>query len=191
MSSLWLFLLCLISILWSSLEACLVTFSLVLDDLPHCTAFDTNHMPNSCSAQISLLSLTSTDTAAFLISGLWCISNIWNKKLLPIFPNLLLFQLKKKWYIFSCAGSSLLCRPSLVAESRGYSSLQCMGFSLWWLLLWSTGSRVHRLQQLQPINLVVPWHVVSSWSRDQTGVPCIARQILNHWTTREPPFPAS
>ena len=31
---------------------------------------------------------------------------------------------------------------SLVAASRGYSSLQCVGFSLRWLLLWrSTGSR--------------------------------------------------
>ena len=31
---------------------------------------------------------------------------------------------------------------SLVVASRGYSLLQCMGFSLWWpLLLWSTGSR--------------------------------------------------
>ena len=25
--------------------------------------------------------------------------------------------------------------------NRGYSSLWCMGFSLWWLLLWSSGSR--------------------------------------------------
>ena len=31
---------------------------------------------------------------------------------------------------------------SLVAASRGYSSLRCMGFSLrWLLLLWSMGSR--------------------------------------------------
>ena len=31
---------------------------------------------------------------------------------------------------------------SLVAESRGYSSLRCMAFSLQWLLLWqSMGSR--------------------------------------------------
>ena len=30
---------------------------------------------------------------------------------------------------------------SLVVESGGYSLLQCAGFSLWWLLLWSTGSR--------------------------------------------------
>ena len=30
---------------------------------------------------------------------------------------------------------------SLVAASGGYSSLRCVGFSLWWLLLlWSTGS---------------------------------------------------
>ena len=34
------------------------------------------------------------------------------------------------------------CRLSLVAASRGYSSLWCTGFSLrWLLLLWSTGSR--------------------------------------------------
>ena len=32
-------------------------------------------------------------------------------------------------------------RPSLIVVSRGYSLLQCMGFALWWLLLWSTGSR--------------------------------------------------
>ena len=33
-------------------------------------------------------------------------------------------------------------RLSLVVASRGYSSLQCVGFSLQWLLLlWSTGSR--------------------------------------------------
>ena len=44
-------------------------------------------------------------------------------------------------------------RLSLVALSRGYFSSQCEGFSLWWLLLWSTGSRVHRLQLL--------WHTGS------------------------------
>ena len=39
---------------------------------------------------------------------------------------------------------------------------------------------------------VVPWYVGSSWTRDQTSVPCINRQILIHCTTREvlglPPF---
>ena len=31
--------------------------------------------------------------------------------------------------------------------------------------------------------LVVPQHVESSRTRDQTYVPCIGRQILNYWTT--------
>ena len=46
-------------------------------------------------------------------------------------------------FIFGCIGSSLLHAGFfLVAASRGYSSLQCAGFSLRWLLLLrSTGSR--------------------------------------------------
>ena len=37
------------------------------------------------------------------------------------------------------------------------------------------------------MSLVAPRHVGSSRTRDQTSIPCIARQILNHWTTREAP----
>jgi len=33
--------------------------------------------------------------------------------------------------------------------------------------------------------IVVPRHVGSSRIRNQTHVPCIGRQILNHWTTRD------
>ena len=46
-------------------------------------------------------------------------------------------------FIFGCIGSSLLCVDfSLVPESGSYSSLQCAGFSLQWLLLLqSMGSR--------------------------------------------------
>ena len=46
-------------------------------------------------------------------------------------------------HYFGCAGPSLLCPGiSLVVVGQGCSSSQCMGFSLWWLLLlWSTGSR--------------------------------------------------
>ena len=84
---------------------------------------------------------------------------------------------------------------SLVAESRGYSSLQCAGFPLQWLLLlWSMGSRRAgfsscgmQAQQLWRTGLVAPRHVGSSRARDQTHVPCIGRQILNHCTTREVP----
>ena len=38
------------------------------------------------------------------------------------------------------------------------------------------------------MGLVALWHVGSSRTRDRTCVPCIGRQILNHWTTREVPF---
>ena len=46
-------------------------------------------------------------------------------------------------FIYGCVGSSLLCAgSSLVEASGGYSALQCVGFSLWWLLLLrSMGSR--------------------------------------------------
>ena len=50
--------------------------------------------------------------------------------------------------------------------------------------LWLAGSRA-KAQWFWHIGLVSPRHVGSSQSRDQSGVPCIARWILNHWTTRE------
>ena len=44
--------------------------------------------------------------------------------------------------LFVLGGVFITCRLSLVVVSGGYSSLQCTGFSLHWLLLlWSTGSR--------------------------------------------------
>ena len=56
------------------------------------------------------------------------------------------------------------------------------------------GSRVWALvvvvQGLSPGGswaLVAPWHVESSWTRDQTCVPCIGRQFPIHCTTREIP----
>ena len=86
-------------------------------------------------------------------------------------------------------------RLSLVAASGGYSSLWCVGFSLWWLLLLqSTGSRRlgfsscgTRAQQLWHTGLVAPRYVGSSRTRDQTHVSCIGRQIVNHCATREVP----
>ena len=88
---------------------------------------------------------------------------------------------------------------SLVAMSGSCSSLQGTGFSLCGFFcyraqapgvrasaavahgLWSTGSMVvmHRLSCFSSR------HVGSSWTRDRTSVPCISRQILNHWPTRE------
>ena len=48
----------------------------------------------------------------------------------------LVFYFWLRWVFIAVLGLSL------VVVSRGYSSLWCVGFSLWWLLLlWSTGSR--------------------------------------------------
>ena len=41
---------------------------------------------------------------------------------------------------------------------------------------------------LQLKGLAALWRVGSSQTRAQTCVPCIGRQILNHWTTREVRF---
>ena len=119
----------------------------------------------------------------------------WNIWLLPatsptqikLFKNFFLFYpLNLFLFIFGCTGSSLLCRLSLVVVSRGYSSSRCSGFSLQWLLLLQSPSfGVHELQKLWCMGLSVPWNVGSSWTRDQTHVPCIGKQILYYWATRE------
>ena len=88
------------------------------------------------------------------------------------------------------------CRLSLVVVSRGYSSLWCAGFSLWWLLLLrSTGSWCAGFsscgtwaQFLWRMGLVAPQHLGSSRTRARIRVPCIGRQILNHCATREALF---
>ena len=60
----------------------------------------------------------------------------------------------------------------------------------WFLLLQSMGSRrmgfsSMLVQYLQLGALVALRHVGSSQTRNQVCVPCIKRQILNHWITRE------
>ena len=52
------------------------------------------------------------------------------------------------------------------------------------LLLRSVDSRA-QAQWLWHTGLVALCHVASSWTRDQTHVPCVGRWILNQWTTRE------
>ena len=111
------------------------------------------------------------------------------------------------FYFWLCCVFVAALGLSLVAGSGGYSSLWCAGFSLRWLLLlrstgsrrtgfsscgtwaqqlWLVGSRA-QAQQLWCTGLAAPRHVGSSWTRDQTRVPCVSRRILNHCTTREVP----
>ena len=76
-------------------------------------------------------------------------------------------------FIFGCAGSALLCAGFLsFGQAAATLELQYMGFSLWWLpLLRHTGSRAHRLQELQLRSLVALQYVESSQTRDRTYVP--------------------
>ena len=53
-------------------------------------------------------------------------------------------------------------------------------------LEWNTGS-VAKAGGLT--GSIAPQHVGSSWTRDLPRVPCIGKWILNHWTTREAPYP--
>ena len=96
--------------------------------------------------------------------------------------------------------------PALV--SRGFSSLQCAGFSLLWLpLLRRTGSRHAGIsscssqaqylclpgssvqaQQLWCTGSVASNHVASSWTRDWIRIPCIDRRILIHFYQGSPPI---
>jgi len=46
-------------------------------------------------------------------------------------------------------------------------------------------------QELRCTGLVALWHGESSWTRDQTCVPCIVRLILSHWTSKEVFFESS
>ena len=73
-----------------------------------------------------------------------------------------------------------MCRLSLVVAHE--------------LLLWSTGSRECRISSCNALASLVAACGLSCpgacgiflrWTMDQTQVPCIGRQILNHWTTRE------
>ena len=70
-------------------------------------------------------------------------------------------------YLLVALSLCFACRLSLVAKSRGYFSLQCMGFALQWLLLlWSTGSRCTNfsncsMQTLGHVSSVVVAHGLS------------------------------
>ena len=63
---------------------------------------------------------------------------------------------------------------SLLSRSRGYSLVVAS-----------------RIQQLWLTGLAALWHVLSSWTADQTCVPCSGRWILNHWTSQELPIKAT
>ena len=73
-------------------------------------------------------------------------------------------------YLSRCSAAS--------ARSRGTKDLRC--------IVWDRCG--HRLSSWDAgAYLLHGTWVLSSLTRDGTHVPCIARQMLNHWTTREVP----
>ena len=58
------------------------------------------------------------------------------------------------------------------SHRRGFFCCWAWAPGTWAQLLWHMG-------------LVAGWHMESSWTRGRTRVPCIGRQVLNHWTTWE------
>ena len=87
-------------------------------------------------------------------------------------------------YLFMAAlGLPLLCGLCLVVASGATLELQCVGFSLWWRLLFrSTGSRMY---QFRGCGACAWLPQGSSWTRDRTCVPWFGKPILNQWTTTE------
>ena len=75
----------------------------------------------------------------------------------------LLLFLKNNLFIFGCGGSSLLL--GLFSNFTEWRLL----FSLQWLLLWSTGSQVLRLQSLQHTSSVVAAPSLSSMGLNSCG----------------------
>ena len=104
--------------------------------------------------------------------------NCWHYKFLKINDFMYFWQL---WVFISVHGLSL------VVVSKAYSSLQWQGFSLQWLLLSrSTGPSACGIsscrtwaQSLCLRNLIAPWHVGSSRTRDWSYVPVLAGRFLS------------
>ena len=69
-----------------------------------------------------------------------------------------------------------------------YLTVTVLSCSMQNLLLWHNDSRPSGLSSCGGWALLLCsiWNV-STLTRDQTHLPCIARWILNHWTTREVP----
>ena len=83
----------------------------------------------------------------------------------------------------SCS-TRYLCSGTQAPLQLWWEGFRACGLSSWW----HKGSLVEacRLRKFQHAGLVTRsvWDL-SSLTRDQTHVPCIGRQTLNHWITRE------
>ena len=94
-----------------------------------------------------------------------------------LFIYYLLISLWLLWVFIAVYGLPLF------AASGGYPSFGCVGYSLQ-SLPQSMGSKSADFSSCGAQDFVTLKHVESQ-TRDQTGVPCIAKQILIHYTNRK------
>ena len=81
-----------------------------------------------------------------------------------------------------CSWAFWSCTERWATLGCGAGASHCSGFSCC-----STWAREHRLTSCGVWLSCSPQHMGSSQTRDQTCVPCLSRQILNHWTSRKVP----
>ena len=90
----------------------------------------------------------------------------------------------KNYIYIGCIGYPLLYAGILYLQQAGATLVVVCRLLAWCLLLLGNRALRHTCSSSCDAQ-VSPWHVESSWTRDQTYVPCIGRWILNHWPSRE------
>ena len=96
--------------------------------------------PNSTFLGLNKTMILMQSNVLILFLIIVCASMVLLGSLSLLQSHNLLYLFKIFIHLFSCTESSLLHGLCLIAVSRGCSSLQCVGFSRWLLLLQSTGS---------------------------------------------------
>ena len=86
-------------------------------------------------------------------------------------------------YFWLCWDFVAVCGLPLVGTSRGYSWLQYLGCSLWWLLLLGSRALGYSCFSSWSSGLAALWHMESSQPGDRTDGSCTGRWILYHCTT--------
>ena len=140
-----------------------------------------DHLHFHVNFRISLLISTHKKSSLDCWQGLHRICrSIWGTHFHPYILNLLIHEYRLLFHLFRSLISFKRFIPKYFLKfSFKIYFLVVLGlhccmrtFSSWAQLLGCT-------------NLVALRHMGSSWTRGQTCVPCIGRQILTHWATRE------
>ena len=152
--------------------------------LPASDTVDTDDCDFVCSSHGSTLNLNGADSIIRLekIQNIACFLFSSHHLLFPVFQ--IMFT-----YLF------IFLTGWVLAAVQAFLYLQCEGFQLrWLLLLWSTGSRTHRLQQLAPglcsTGLIScgsrAQFLLSMWDLRRPGIEPVSPALVGGFFTTEP-----